>query len=67
MCTSKLHKALLTVTEAVRSLDQTNVDAMFDALVNLEFISQSTVEGHLIATSLQPEWKAVAQGDIVYH
>ena len=67
MSESKLHKALLAATEAVVSSDQTNVAAMFDALVNLELIARSAVEGHLIATSLQPEWKAVAQDDILYH
>jgi hypothetical protein len=67
MAESILHKALLAATEAVRSSDQTNVDAMFDALVNLELIARSAIEGHLIATSLQPEWKAVAQDDILYH
>jgi hypothetical protein len=67
MCESKLHKVLLAATEAVSSSNQTDVDAMFDALVKLEWISRSAVEGHLIATSLQPEWKAVAQDDIVYH
>ena len=42
-------------TEVVFSSDQTDANAMFDALVNLELISQSAVEDHLIATSLQPE------------
>jgi hypothetical protein len=48
MCASKLHKELLAPAEAVHSSDQTDVDAMFDALVNLELISRSADEGHLI-------------------
>lgn len=67
MYESKLHKALLAAAEVVGSSDQTDANAMFDALVNLELISRSAVEGHLIATSLQPEWKAAAQREIVYH
>ena len=67
MYESKLHKALLAAAEVVGSSDQTDANAMFDALVNLELISRSAVEDHLIATSLQPEWKAAAQGEIVCH
>ena len=52
---SKLHKALLVAAEVVASSDQTDGNAMFDALVNLELISRSAVEDRLIATSLQSE------------
>lgn len=36
----KLHKALLAAAEVVGSSDQTDANVMFDALVNLELISQ---------------------------
>ena len=55
MHVSKLHKALLVAAEVVGSSYQTDANAMFDALVNLELISRSAVEDHLIATSLQSE------------
>ena len=64
---SKLHKVLLVAVEVFGSSDQTDGNAMFDDLVNLELISRSAFEDHLIATSLQPEGKAAAQGEIVYH
>ena len=67
MYKSKLHKALLAAAEVVGSSDQTDANAMSDAHVNLELISRSAAEDQLIVTSLQPEWKAAAQGEIVYH
>ena len=41
---------------------------MFDALVNLELISRTAVEDHLIETTLRPEWRATkATASTVYH
>ena len=67
MILGALHKALLAAAEIVEASDRSNANAMFDALVNLELISRSAVEDHLVSTSLQPEWRAAAKGPVVYH
>jgi len=67
MWESRLQKALLAATEIVKSSDRSNINAMFDALVNLEMISRAAVEDHLISTSIQPEWRAAAKGPVIYH
>ena len=51
---AKLRKALLATAEIVNSSDSQDTRAMFDALVNLELISQTAVEDHLIETTLRP-------------
>ena len=55
---AKLRKALLAAAEIVNSSDSQDTRAMFDALVNLELISRSAVEDHLIETTLRPGWRA---------
>ena len=67
MYESKLRKALQAAAELVDSSDPADTNAMFDALVNIELISRTAVEDHLIATSLRPEWRAAAEGSVVYH
>ena len=67
MYVSKLHKALLATAEIVEAADRSNANMMFEALVNLQLMSRSTVEDHLVSTSLRPEWRAAAKGSVVYH
>jgi hypothetical protein len=67
MYESKLRKALLAAAELADSSDSNDINAMFDALVNIELISRTAVEDHLIATSLRPEWRATAMGSALYH
>ena len=64
---SKLHKALLAAAEIIEVSESSNVNAMFDALVNLELISRAAVQEHLITTSLEPAWRLAAKGPVVYH
>ena len=65
---AKLRKALLAAAEIVNSSDSQDTRAMIDALVNLELISQTAVEDHLIETTLRPEWRATkAAASTVYH
>ena len=65
---AKQRKALLAAAEIVNSADSQDQRAMFDALVNLELISRTAVEGHLIETTLRPEWRATkAAASTVYH
>ena len=65
---AKLRKALLAAAEIVNSSDSQDTRAMFDALVNLNIISRTTVEDHLIETTLRPEWRATkAMASTVYH
>lgn len=67
MYESKLRKALLAAAELVDSSEPKDANAMFDALVNLELISRTAVEDHLIATSLRPEWSGTVPGNAVFH
>ena len=68
MYDSKLRKALLAAAEIVDSSDSQDTRAMFDALLNLELISRTAVEDHLIETSLRPEWRTTtATASTVYH
>ena len=68
MYDSKLRKALLAAAEIVDSSDSQDTRAMFDALLNLELISRTAVEDHLIETSLRPEWRATtATASTGYH
>ena len=55
---AKLRKALLAAAEIVNSSDSQDTRAMFDALVNLELISRTAAEDHLIETTLRPGWRA---------
>ncbi|MEC7538370.1 MAG: hypothetical protein VYB59_13915 [Pseudomonadota bacterium] len=64
---AKPRKALLAAAEIVNSSDSQDTRAMFDALVNLELISRTAVEDHLIETMLKPEWRATkATASTVY-
>ncbi|MDP7390757.1 MAG: hypothetical protein QGH07_02745 [Alphaproteobacteria bacterium] len=68
MHNAKLLKALLAAAEIVNSSDSQDTRAMFDALVNLELISRTAVEDHLIETTLRPEWRATkAAASTVYY
>ena len=67
MYESKLHTALLAAAEIVEASDRSNANAMFDALLNLELISRSAVEDHLVSTSFQPKLRAGTKGPLVYH
>ena len=65
---AELRKALLAAAEIVNSSDSQDTRAMFVASVNLELISQTAVEDHLIETTLRPEWRATkATASTVYH
>ena len=65
---AKLRKALLAAAEIVYSSDSQDTRAMFDALVNLELISRTAIEDHLIETTLRPEWRSTkATASTVYH
>ena len=60
MYKSKLQKALLAKAKTIEASDRSNANAIFDTLVNLQLITKSAVEDHLVSTSLQPEWRAAA-------
>ena len=65
---AELRKALLAAAEIVNSSDSQDTRAMFDALVNLELISRTAVEDHLIETTLRPEWRATkGTAGTIYH
>ena len=68
MHNAKLRKALLAAAENVNFSDSQDTRVMFDALVNLELLSRTAVEEHLIETALRPEWRAMkATASTVYH
>ena len=67
MYVSELRKALLAAAEIFEASDRSNATMMFDALANLQLMSRSGVEDHLVSISLRPEWRAAAEGPVVYH
>lgn len=67
MYRSDLRKALLAAADIIKNAETADENMMFDALVNLEIVARTAVEDHLIATSIQPRWRASAPTSFAYH